>query len=139
MIKEVSEQHVLERKSFESKMKQEYKLKKERWKREMAEVDTPKRQREAVLSQHKENFKEIDATENQRLARNQKEVLDREVRKFRRRRLVKYHELEQDLLREVRKTDFWWGFLLLLIFVDKNIKTYFFNTYQCLQIPVLVN
>jgi len=100
LIKEVSEQHVLERKSFESKMKQEYKLKKERWKREMAEVDTPKRQREAVLSQHKENFKEIDATENQRLARNQKEVLDREVRKFRRRRLVKYHELEQDLLRE---------------------------------------
>ena len=93
----------------------------------MAEVDTPKRQREAVLSQHKENFKEIDATENQRLARNQKEVLDREVRKFRRRRLVKYHELEQDLLREVRKTDFWWCFLKLLIFVaDKNIKTYIF-------------
>ena len=92
----------MERKSFESKMKQEYKLKKERWKREMAEVDTPKRQREAVLSQHKENFKEMDATETQRMTRNQKEVLDREVRKFRRRRLVKYHELEQDLLREVR-------------------------------------
>merc|ERR1712066_207053 len=100
LIKEVSEQHVLERKSFENKMKQEYKLKKERWKREMAEVDTPKRQREAVLSQHKENFKEMDATESQRMARNQKEILDREVRKFRRRRLVKYHELEQDLLRE---------------------------------------
>merc|ERR1712066_225268 len=100
LIKEVSEQHVLERKSFENKMKQEYKLKKERWKREMAEVDTPKRQREAVLSQHKVNFKEMDATESQRMARNQKEILDREVRKFRRRRLVKYHELEQDLLRE---------------------------------------
>ena len=82
-------------------MEQEYKLKKERWKREMAEVDTPKRQREAVLSQHKENYKEMEATETQRMARNQKEVLDREVRKFRRRRLVKYHDLEQDLLREV--------------------------------------
>ena len=102
LMKEVSEQQSAERKSFENKMKQEYKLKKERWKREMAEVDTPKRQREAVLSQHKENFKEMDATESQRMARNQKEVLDREVRKFRRRRLVKYHELEQDLLREVR-------------------------------------
>ena len=100
-MKEVSEQQSAERKSFENKMKQEYKLKKERWKREMAEVDTPKRQREAVLSQHKENFKEMDATESQRMARNQKEILDREVRKFRRRRLVKYHELEQDLLREV--------------------------------------
>jgi hypothetical protein len=39
-------------------MRQEYKLKKERWKHEMAKVDTPKRQREAVLSQHKESFKE---------------------------------------------------------------------------------
>lgn len=102
LIKEVSDQQNAERKSFENKMRQEYKLKKERWKREMAEVETPKRQREAVLSQHKENFKEMDATETQRMSRSQKEVLDREVRKFRRRRLVKYHELEQDLLREVR-------------------------------------
>ena len=54
-----------------------------------------------MLSQHKENFKEIDAAETQRMARGQKEQLDREVRKFRRRRLVKYHDLEQDLLREV--------------------------------------
>ncbi len=72
----------------------------------MAEVDTPKRQREAVLSQHKENFKEIDAAETQRMQRDQKETLDREVRKFRRRRLVIYHELEQDLLREVKKIAF---------------------------------
>ena len=128
MIKEVSEQHVLERKSFESKMKQEYKLKKERWKREMAEVDTPKRQREAVLSQHKENFKEIDATENQRLARNQKEVLDREVRKFRRRRLVKYHELEQDLLREVsEKQIFGVVFFNYSYSLTKILKHTFFN------------
>jgi hypothetical protein len=58
LIKEVSEAQLAERKSFEAKMRQEYKLKKERWKNEMAKVDTPKRQREAVLSQHKENFKE---------------------------------------------------------------------------------
>merc|ERR1712203_1105166 len=89
LIKEVTEQQSIERKQFEKKMTQEYKLKKERWKREMAEVDTPKRQREAVLSQHKENFKELDAAETQRMARGQKEQLDREVRKFRRRRLVK--------------------------------------------------
>ena len=35
------------------------------------------------------------------LLRGQKDRLDYEVRKFRRRRLVKYHDLEQDLLREV--------------------------------------
>ena len=108
LIKEISDEQTQERKNFETKMRQEYKLKKERWKREMAEVDTPRRQRDAVLSQHKENFKEIDAAETQRMTRAQKELLDREVRKFRRRRLVKYHELEQDLLREVR---FLWSFV----------------------------
>lgn len=45
-----------------------------------------------------------DAAESQRMAKGQKDHLDREVRKFRRRRLIKYHELEQDLLREVRKS-----------------------------------
>ena len=100
-MKELTDQQSVERKQFESKMKQDYKLKKDRWKREMADADAPKRQREAVLLQHKEKFKEIETAENQRLARNQKDYLDREVRKFRRRRLVKYHDLEQDLLREV--------------------------------------
>ena len=54
----------------------------------------------SALLQHKENFKEMDAAESQRLVRGQKDRLDYEVRKFRRRRLVKYHDLEQDLLRE---------------------------------------
>ena len=44
----------------------------------------------------------MDAQESQRLVRGQKDRLDYEVRKFRRRRLVQYHDLEQDLLREVR-------------------------------------
>ena len=37
--------HETERKSFETKMKAEYKLKKERWKREMESQETPKSQR----------------------------------------------------------------------------------------------
>lgn len=45
LIKEVSATHDTERKSFETKMKTEYKLKKERWKREMESQDTPKSQR----------------------------------------------------------------------------------------------
>merc|ERR1719351_717634 len=100
LIKEVSQGHENERKSFESKMKAEYKLKKERWKREMESQETPKSQRNQALLQHKENFKEMDAAESQRLVRGQKDRLDYEVRKCRRRRLVKYHDLEQDLLRE---------------------------------------
>ncbi|XP_059090502.1 serine/threonine-protein kinase Tao-like [Tigriopus californicus] len=100
LIKEISDEQTAEKKSFETQMRQEYKLKKERWKREMAEGNTPKRQREAVLSQHKDNYKEIDAAENQRLTRIQKDRLDEQVRKFRRRRLVIYHSTEQELLRE---------------------------------------
>merc|ERR1719245_1755975 len=100
LIKEVSQGHETERKTFETKMKAEYKLKKERWKREMDNQETPKSQRNQALLQHKENFKEMDAAESKRLERGQKDRLDYEVRKFRRRRLVKYHDLEQDLLRE---------------------------------------
>jgi hypothetical protein len=47
------------------------------------------------------------------MGRGQKEQLDREVRKFRRRRLVKYHDLEQDLLREVK----WQIFLVMIVLV----------------------
>ena len=45
LIKEVSQGHETERKTFETKMKAEYKLKKERWKREMETQETPKSQR----------------------------------------------------------------------------------------------
>ena len=100
-MKQITDEQSMERKSFDNKMSHEYKLKKEMWKREMSDRDTSKREREAILSQHKEQHRELEAAQNQRLNRSQKETLDREVRKFRRRRLVKYHDLEQDLLREV--------------------------------------
>jgi len=103
LIKEVNATHETERKSFETKMKAEYKLKKERWKKEMENQDTPKSQRNQALLQHKENFKELDAQESQRLIRGQKDYLDYQIRKFRRRRLIMYHELEQQLLREELK------------------------------------
>merc|ERR1711962_1725668 len=41
--------------------------------------------------------------ETQRLQRGQKDHLDYQIRKFRRRRLIIYHDLEQDLLREELK------------------------------------
>jgi len=69
----------------------------------MESQDTPKSQRNQALLQHKENFKELDAQESQRLIRGQKDYLDYQIRKFRRRRLIMYHELEQQLLREELK------------------------------------
>jgi thousand and one amino acid protein kinase len=49
---------------------------------------------------HKDNLKLVDAQDEQRLIRCQKEYLELEVRKFRRKKLLAYHNLEQDLLRQ---------------------------------------
>lgn len=48
----------------------------------------------------KENLKQLEAQEEQRLLRGQKEYLDLEVRKFRRKKILSYHSLEQELLHE---------------------------------------
>lgn len=42
----------------------------------------------------------MDAQEEQRMLRGQKEYLELEVRKFRRKKLIIYHQLEQELLRQ---------------------------------------
>ena len=47
----MSQGHETERKTFETKMKAEYKLKKERWKREMESQETPKSQRNQGVAQ----------------------------------------------------------------------------------------
>ena len=47
----LSQGHETERKTFETKMKAEYKLKKERWKREMESQETPKSQRNQGVAQ----------------------------------------------------------------------------------------
>lgn len=45
-------------------------------------------------------MKLVDAQEEQRMLRGQKEYLELEVRKFRRKKLIIYHQLEQELLRQ---------------------------------------
>lgn len=45
-------------------------------------------------------MKLVDAQEEQRMLRCQKEYLELEVRKFRRKKLIIYHQLEQELLRQ---------------------------------------
>ena len=72
-----------------------------------------------------------DAVESQRMARGQKEHLDREVRKFRRRRLIKYHELEQDLLREVKINVF--NFFCYLTYIYHSFSNRLSSQYQDLM------
>ena len=52
LIKEVVQGHENEKKSFETKMRAEYKLKKERWKKEMESQETPKSQRNQGNAQY---------------------------------------------------------------------------------------
>lgn len=99
--KDISSRQELDRKAFDAHRKKEYKANKERWKRELSQDDsTPKRQRDATLQTQKDNLKLVEAQEEQRLIRSQKEYLEIEVRKFRRKKLLGFHNLEQELLRE---------------------------------------
>ncbi|KAK7869690.1 hypothetical protein R5R35_009917 [Gryllus longicercus] len=99
--KEIAARHDADRKAFEAHKKKEYKASKERWKRELSlDESTPKRQRDATLQSQKDNMKLMEAQEEQRLIRGQKEYLDLEIRKFRRKKMLVYHNLEQELLRE---------------------------------------
>lgn len=101
LVKDISSRQDMDRKAFDAHRKKEYKANKERWKRELSQDDsTPKRQRDATLQTHKDNLKLVDAQEEQRMLRCQKEYLELELRKFRRKKLMSYHQLEQELLRQ---------------------------------------
>ncbi|XP_071448918.1 serine/threonine-protein kinase Tao isoform X2 [Hetaerina americana] len=101
LVKDISSRQEQDRKAFEMQKKKEYKQNKERWKRELSlDESTPKRQRDATLQTHKESLKQMEAQEEQRMMRVQKEYLDLEIRKFRRKRFLIFHSLEQELLRE---------------------------------------
>lgn len=100
--KEISLKQECDRKAFELNRKKEYKANKERWKRELSmDESTPKRQRDLTLQSQKDNLKQAEAQEEQRLLTLQKKYIELEMRKFKRRRLIMLHELEDQLLRDV--------------------------------------
>ncbi|XP_020717402.1 serine/threonine-protein kinase Tao isoform X2 [Ceratitis capitata] len=99
--KEISLKQESDRKAFDLNRKKEYKANKERWKRELSmDESTPKRQRDLTLQSQKDNLKQAEAQEEQRLLKIQRQYIDLEMRKFKRRRLISLHELEDQLLRD---------------------------------------
>lgn len=91
-----------DKKAFDLNRKKEYKANKERWKRELSmDESTPKRQRDATLQSQKENLKQAEAQEEQRMIRYQREYIELEMRRFKRRRLGQLHDLENLHLRDV--------------------------------------
>ncbi|KAG1657880.1 Serine/threonine-protein kinase TAO1 [Nymphon striatum] len=90
-----------EMKNFVTQQKKEYKVNKERIKQELnSDQDTPKKQRDESIRCHKETLQNMQAAAGQRLQHEHKRYIELEIRKFRRRKLLEYHNLEQDLLRE---------------------------------------
>lgn len=54
-----------------------------------------------LFRSQKDNLKQVEAQEEQRLIRGQKEYLELEIRKFRRKKLLYFQNLERELLQEV--------------------------------------
>ncbi|KAL1453767.1 hypothetical protein WDU94_010081 [Cyamophila willieti] len=101
LIKGILARQEGDRKVFEAAKKKEYKASKERWKRELSQDEsTPRRNRESSLQSHKDHLKQVEAADEERLVKGQKDYLNLEVRKFRRKKMLGLHGLEQELLRE---------------------------------------
>ncbi|XP_053362923.1 LOW QUALITY PROTEIN: serine/threonine-protein kinase TAO1 [Clarias gariepinus] len=97
----IQSQQKKELNSFLESQKREYKLRKEQLKEELSEnQSTPKKEKQEWLSKQKENLQHFQAEEEANLQRKQRQYLDLECRRFKRRILVVRHNVEQDLARE---------------------------------------
>ncbi|XP_072557647.1 serine/threonine-protein kinase TAO1 isoform X3 [Paramormyrops kingsleyae] len=97
----IQSQQKKELSSFQELQKREYKLRKEQLKEELHEnQSTPKKEKQEWLSKQKENIQHFQAEEEANLQRRQRQFLELESRRFKRRVLIVRHNAEQDLLRE---------------------------------------
>ncbi|XP_031429078.1 serine/threonine-protein kinase TAO1 isoform X2 [Clupea harengus] len=97
----IQSQQKKELSSFLESQKREYKLRKEQLKEELNEnQSTPKKEKQEWLSKQKENIQHFQAEEEANLLRRQRQYLDLECRRFKRRILIARHNVEQDLARE---------------------------------------
>ncbi|KAM4742962.1 serine/threonine-protein kinase TAO1 isoform 1-T2 [Anableps anableps] len=97
----IQSQQKKELNSFLESQKREYKLRKEKLKEELNEnQSTPKKEKQEWLSKQKENFQNLQAAEEANLQRRQRQYLELECRRFKRRILMARHKIEQQHLRE---------------------------------------
>ncbi|XP_051535881.1 serine/threonine-protein kinase TAO1-B-like isoform X2 [Myxocyprinus asiaticus] len=103
-LQHIQTQQKKELNGFLESQKREYKLRKEQLKEELNEnQSTPKKEKQEWLSKQKENFQHFQAEEEANLLRRQRQYLELECRRFKRRILLKRHKVEQDLIREELK------------------------------------
>lgn len=75
-----------------------------------------------VFRSQKDNLKQAEAQEEQRMLRVQKNYIDLEMRKFRRKKMILLHDLENQLLRDVSATSHTSLTRLHLIFFWSNVQ-----------------
>ncbi|KAG8199950.1 hypothetical protein JTE90_006197 [Oedothorax gibbosus] len=100
LSKSISQQHEDEIKRYTAQQKTEYKYLKDRLKREMSAHDGSSRQKDDAMRNHKEEVIQRQTASMQRLQREHSDTHRLEIRKFRRRKLLQYHQMEQNLLRD---------------------------------------
>ncbi|XP_053938641.1 serine/threonine-protein kinase TAO3 isoform X1 [Cuculus canorus] len=87
--------------TFLESQKKQYKLCKEKIKEEMNEDhSTPKKEKQERISKHKENLQHTQAEEEAHLLSQQRLYYDKNCRFFKRRTMIKRHEMEQQNIRE---------------------------------------
>ncbi|XP_058512759.1 serine/threonine-protein kinase TAO3 isoform X1 [Ochotona princeps] len=87
--------------TFLESQKKQYKICKEKIKEEMNEDhSTPKKEKQERISKHKENLQHTQAEEEAHLLTQQRLYYDKNCRFFKRKIMVKRHEVEQQNIRE---------------------------------------
>ncbi|XP_019394797.1 PREDICTED: serine/threonine-protein kinase TAO3 isoform X2 [Crocodylus porosus] len=87
--------------NFLESQKKQYKLCKEKIKEEMNEDhSTPKKEKQERISKHKENLQHTQAEEEAHLLSQQRLYYDKNCRYFKRKTMIKRHEMEQQNIRE---------------------------------------
>ena len=64
---------------------------------------TPRKVRDESIRSHKESLHQKQGEAERKLQQHHHDFLQLEIRKFRRRKLLQFHQLENNLLREVSK------------------------------------
>ncbi|XP_012997326.1 serine/threonine-protein kinase TAO3 isoform X1 [Cavia porcellus] len=87
--------------TFLESQKKQYKICKEKIKEEMNEDhSTPKKEKQERISKHKENLQHTQAEEEAHLLTQQRLYYDKNCRFFKRKTMIKRHEVEQQNIRE---------------------------------------
>ncbi|XP_075023363.1 serine/threonine-protein kinase TAO3 isoform X1 [Calonectris borealis] len=98
---QISAQQKKDLATFLESQKKQYKLCKEKIKEEMNEDhSTPKKEKQERISKHKENLQHTQAEEEAHLLSQQRLYYDKNCRFFKRKTMIKRHEMEQQNIRE---------------------------------------